>query len=483
MEYIQVSSNTCDLGNKWLERELRHVNFGDKRLIKRLIKTGTCIEGEASGSINQSCKGWSDAKGAYRLFSNKKFDPAEVYSSHYQSTQERIKGKKFVFAVQDTSYLDFDSHLKTKGLGSISKAYTKHKMGLMLHSTLMLSIEGLPLGLSSQQCWSRTLRKETAQEKSRRKYISSIEDKESYKWITALKETMNIIPKGTEVITVGDRESDIFELLWSCQELNSLFIVRNRQNRKFICSNMGKINLQTRLNQISEKKEIIIEVPKKKNGTAREANIEIKYMSGLIPIRSPSLYGSKKHDHKISDKVAVYVIRAKEINSPKGSEAIDWTLLTNIPVNSFEDAIEKIDWYKLRWKIEEYFRVLKSGCKIENARLATKERLEKLIALKSIIAFKILYLSKAAISNPEESCSKILTSKEWQALYIREHKTIIIPKDPPTIKQAIIWLGKLGGFMNRKSDKLPGTMTLWRGYENLKESMEMLCLFIPQTYG
>lgn len=206
-------------------------------------------------------------------------------------------------------------------------------------------------------------------------------------------------------------------------------------------------------------------------------------MSGLIPIRPSSLYGSKKHDHKISDKVAVYVIRAEEINSPKGSEAIDWTLLTNIPVNSFEDAIEKIDWYKLRWKIEEYFRVLKSGCKIENARLATKERLEKLISLKSIIAFKILYLSKAAISNPEESCSKILTSKEWQVLYIREHKTIIIPKDPPTIKQAIIWLGKLGGFMNRKSDKLPGTMMLWRGYENLKESMEMLCLFTSLTCG
>ena len=268
--------------------------------------------------------------------------------------------------------------------------------------------------------------------------MPSIEDKESYKWIIALKDTMKIIPEGTEVITVGDRESDIFELLWSCQELNSLFIVHSKQNRKFIYSNIGKINLQTRLNQLSEKKEIIIKVPKKKNKTTREASIEVKYISGLIPIRSPSLYGSKKHDHKISDKVAVYVIRAKEIDPPKGSEAIDWTLLTNIPVNSFEDAIEKIGWYKLRWKIEEYFRVLKSGCKIENARLATKERLEKLIALKSVIAFKILYLSKAAISNPEESCGKILTSKEWQALYIREYKTTIIPKDPPTIKQAII---------------------------------------------
>lgn len=138
MEYIKVSPNTCDLGNEWLERELQHIKFGDKRLTKRLIKTGTYIEGKASGSINQSCKGWRDAKGTYRLFSNKKFDPAEMYS--YQSTKERIKGKKLVFAVQDTSYLDFDS--KTKGLGSISKAYTK----------LILLIGGVSLGLSSQQC-------------------------------------------------------------------------------------------------------------------------------------------------------------------------------------------------------------------------------------------------------------------------------------------------------------------------------------------
>lgn len=483
MENVEVVSNAYNLGDKWLEREFRHVNFGDKRLTTRLIKTTTLIEGKASGSINQSCKSWREAKGAYRLFSNKKFKPEEIYSSHYKETRERIKGNKYVFSVQDTSNLDFDSHIKTKGLGSISKAYTKHKMGLMVHTALILTMEGLPLGLSSQRCWARVPREETAQEKTRRKYISSIKEKESYKWITALKDTMNIIPEGTQVVTIGDREADIFELLWNCQELCTLFIVRNRQNRKFICPEIGKTNLQMRINQIPEKKEMILHIPKKQGQKAREAKIEIKYMSGLIPIRSPSLYGAKNTGHKISDKVAISVVRAKEIDPPKEAEAIDWTLLTNIPVVNCEDAIERITWYKLRWKIEEYFRVLKSGCKIENSRLSTKERLEKLIALKSIIAFKILYLSKAAISHPEKLCTKILTSQEWQALYIREHKTIIIPKDPPTIKQAIIWLGKLGGFMNRKSDKLPGTMTLWRGYENLKESIEILCIFIPQSCG
>ena len=241
--------------------------------------------------------------------------------------------------------------------------------------------------------------------------------------------------------------------------------------------------MQTSLNKLSTKQEITFEVSGKGSQKSRQANIEIKYMFGLIPIRAPSLYGSKKTEHKISDRVSVYIISAKEMNPPEGVEAIDWTLLTNVPVTNFEEAIERIKWYKLRWKIEEYFKILKSGCKIENSRLSTRERLEKLIAIKSIIAFKILYLSKVALSHPEEMCTKILTSQEWKALYMREYQTILLPEEPPTIKQAIIWLGKLGGFLNRKNDKLPGVLTLWRGYENLQQSMKMLSILNSQNCG
>ena len=313
--------------------------------------------------------------------------------------------------------------------------------------------------------------------------ILLIQNKESYKWVTVLKETMRVVPGDTNVITLGDRECDLFEFLWEAQSLETLFVVRNRQDRRFICPEVGKTKLQTRLNQLSLYQETIIEVPKRGHQKTRQAILEVKYMVGLIPIRAPSLYGLEKEGHKISDKVKVYVVRAQEINPPKGVERIDWTLLTNVPVTSFEEAIERINWYKLRWKIEEYFKILKSGCKIEDSRLSTKERLERLIALKSIIAFKILYLSKVSLFHPEEPCIKILTSQEWETLYRREHRTMALPEKPPTMKQAIIWLGKLGGFLNRKNDKLPGTMTLWRGYENLKQSMEMVDIFNAQTSG
>ncbi|APR97861.1 IS4 family transposase [Wolbachia endosymbiont of Folsomia candida] len=298
-----------------------------------------------------------------------------------------------------------------------------------------------------------------------------------------LKETINNVSKDVQLVTLGDREADIFKFLWIAESLGSFYVIRNRANRKFICTEEGKTDLQTRIAQLPVKEKIVLEVAKNGHQKSRKANIEVKYMKGYIPIRAPYIYGSKDTAHKISDKVAVYVVSAKEMDPPKGVEAIDWTLLTNVPVNSTLDAIERINWYKLRWKIEEYFRILKSGCKIESSRLTTKERLQKLIAIKSIITFKILYLTKVALSHPMEACTKVLSNEEWKALYIREHQVATLPEEPPNIKQAIIWLGKLGGFMNRKGDNLPGSMTLWRGYENLRESMVMLHIITSQSYG
>ena len=470
-------------GIGWLENELRHIDFKDKRLVDRLIKTANFLDSKASGTINQSCRSWKDAKGAYRLFSNAKFNIDEVYSSHRKETRNRIKDKDMVFAIQDTTYLDYESHIKTKELGSISKNYTKHKQGLIMHSTLIVTSKGLPLGLSSQQCFTRIEPEEEQKDKSRRKYVTPIKDKESYKWIAALKETVDNVPQETKIITVGDREADIFKFLWTIEESGTGFVIRNRHDRKFICFEAGKTKIQTKIRELERKKVFKFEIPGTGNKKAREANIEVKYTYGQIPIRSASLYGSETNDHKIGDKLAVYVVSAKEIDAPVKEEAIDWTLLTNVPLNSFEDALERINWYKLRWKIEEYFRVLKSGCKIEAARLSSGTKLKKFIAIKSLIAFKILYLSKIALSSPEEKCNSIFTEQESRTLYMRVRQTSNIADQPPNIKEAITWLGKLGGFMARKGDKLPGTMTLWRGYEILQESIIMLSILSGKVCG
>ena len=145
------------------------------------------------------------------------------------------------------------------------------------------------------QCFTRIAREEEQKDKSRRRYVTPIKDKESYKWIAALKETVDNVPKDTMIITIGDREADIFKFLWKIEASGTGFVIRNRQDRKFICFETGKTKIQTKIRELEAKKVFKFEIPGNGNQKAREANIEVKYTYGLIPIRSASLYGSKDY--------------------------------------------------------------------------------------------------------------------------------------------------------------------------------------------
>jgi hypothetical protein len=481
-----MNTRLSGLGENWVQEEFAHIHFGDKRLNKRFLETVESLSHKASSSINGSCHGvWSKAKGAYRLFGNERVNCQEMFYSHRIETSKRLPGHSQIFCLQDTTHLDFDSHNKTQGLGSISKAYRKHKMGLMLHAALMVTEAGLPLGISSLQCWSRVPQEETQQEKQIRAYTCAIEEKESFKWLEALQESNVVLPQDSHLITIGDREADIFELLQTAQELNTSFIIRNRQDRTWFTAQGTRTQLRTALSLAPLLDTMTIFIPKNHQRTQRTARVEIRTSFGLIPIRNNIVYGPKAntHEHSRREKLPVYIIGIQEPNPPQGVEAVDWVLLTNLPVMDAESAKEKIRWYQLRWKIEEFFRTLKSGCLIEQCRLNTADKLKKITILKSIIAFKLMYLTKAAASHPDEDCTQVLSKEEWQTLYRRIHQTATLPAKPPTILQAVTWIAKLGGFLHRKSDKLPGLMSLWRGYDILQESIQMARILQDHSYG
>ncbi|WP_162920576.1 transposase DNA-binding-containing protein [Candidatus Fukatsuia symbiotica] len=308
-------------GNEWIREEFHQIDFGDKRLKERFFETAGLLSSKASGSIYPSCHGsWSQAKGAYRFFSNERVSKSALFRTHCVQTQKRLEGHSLVFSLQDTSELNFDSHKKTEGLGSISKAYHKHKMGLMLHASLMVTQEGLPLGLSSLKCWSRVSREETPQEKQRRLYQSTMKEKESIKWIETLYETAALIPKDTCLITLGDREADIFELFRVASSLKTFFIIRNRKDRKFIDEKGKKTTVQTALS------------------------------SGWLPIRNNLVYGPTNKDasRHIHEKVHVSAISVKEQPPPEGVAPVEWVLLTNLTATDALEAEEKVNWYRLR---------------------------------------------------------------------------------------------------------------------------------------
>jgi hypothetical protein len=216
---------------------------------------------------------------------------------------------------------------------------------------------------------------------------------------------------------------------------------------------------------------IIIEIPRdtRNNRKKRSACLEIKCskISVSVPPKVQKRYGKNK-------KIEIHLILAREINVPEGVEPIEWYLATNLEINSFDEAFEKVQWYVQRWKIERFHYVLKSGCKVEELQQEDAEQIKKLILMYSIIAIRILAITYLAREKPEISCEIMFDEEEWKVLYKIANKTTIQPTKTPTIKEAVGYLAKLGGFLGRKGDGEPGVKVIWKG---LRELDTVLCYY------
>ncbi|MDX1902550.1 MAG: IS4 family transposase [Thermonemataceae bacterium] len=158
-------------------------------------------------------------------------------------------------------------------------------------------------------------------------------------------------------------------------------------------------------------------------------------------------------------------------------------LLTNIAVNSFSQALERIEWYCLRWQIEVYHKLIKSGCRVEDCLLETADRLKRYLALMCVIAWRLFWLTYLKRQHPDSSCTTFLTQAEWQVLYCKINNTLSLPLNPPTVSQAVTWIAQLGGFLARKHDGEPGITVIWRGWQRLQSFVDIWLLFNPSTYG
>lgn len=468
----------------WIINELRHIDLGDERLFERLLVTARAFASRPMDSINEACGSWAAAKAAYRLFDNEKFDERDLFVSHQLETRRRLSKHALVFALQDTTFLDFDSHHAAKGLGSISKGYgKKDKLGLIMHPALAVAETGFPLGLLALECWSRPIRERTTRsQRSAKHYRQPIEEKESRKWLSALHDTIDTKPPKCRVITVADREADIYELMVQAMESGSGFVIRSRVNRRIDRkSSTWKRTKQTTppekmwelLAYQPAQGKATIELPSGGRNKRRTAEIEIRYMNVVTPIRENLRYGAAKlRDTKLPSEIEFYAINAKELNAPNAEDAIDWTLITSEPVTCLAEALQRIHWYKLRWSIEVYFRILKSGCRVESCRLGEAKRLQKYITLMAIIAYRLMVLDRTAREVPDKSCETVLSKVEWQALYCRVNRTNKLPTQSPSSKEVLIWIAKLGGFLGRKGDGYPGPMVLWRGWQRLQDTVD-----------
>jgi hypothetical protein len=359
--------------------------------------------------------------------------------------------------VQDTTTLDYSSHDETEGLGNNTR-YTKGK-GLLLHTTMALSGAGMPLGIMAQKYWTRD--PDEWGKKIRRKK-SGIEDKESYRWLEALEESNEGIPGDILTVTIADREADIYDLFHAAQNSGHHVLIRAVGTRK-VESETQSVYAEVKARQPEKELEITIPRNSRLKQSERTARLALRYCA--VKIKPPR--------HRSQDKslpmVELYAVCANEEHPPEGVAPISWLLLTTIPVVSYEEAVEKVRWYKHRWLIERFHYTLKSGCTVEELQLETADRLKNAIALYSIIAWKILWLVYEVRLNPDINCEKVMSTHEWQCAYCMVHEVPDPPAHPPTLREAMLLVARLGGFMCRKGDGDPGVKVLWHGYTRVRD--------------
>jgi len=463
----------------WEFSEFGEVDFCDKRLTTRLIKIAGSFANSPESSINMACESWAEAKAAYRFFQNDSVCEAKILATHTGKTVERISEYKTVLAIQDTCYISYKNHKKTKGLGIIatrirSKTTNFQTNGLVMHTAFAITTEGLPLGLLDQKITSRpVLSKEIkAIKKSSHNIALPIEEKESIRWIDTLKKTNNLQLKNTQVVTIGDREADIYELFAAAYKDKSSVLIRARQdrivNKKSTHSKKSGMKLWSLAKSFPNQGEIEIAIPERDDQPKRTAAFELRFGEFVM---NPPKNNIKSRTEKLPN-LKLNLVYVSEKNSIMGGKPMEWILLTNLNINNFGEAVEKVKWYCLRWRIESFHKILKSGLMVEGCRLGTADRLIRYLTVMSIIAWRIFFITLIARSNPNLPCTTLLKEEEWKVLYTKIHRLKSCPITPPTIRDAVRWVAQLGGFLARNNDKEPGFITLWRGWKRLFDLTE-----------
>ena len=224
--------------NQWYIDEFADVELQDARLNRRCAELAGQLDMNPEGSINQACEDWADTKAAYRFFANKKVTPEGIQAPHRERTVARMSEHKRVLAIQDTSFLNFTHHPQTEELGEIGNK-SQNQRGFGMHATMAVTETGVPLGLLSQDFFTRPIGEPTHRPAELIKL--PLEDKESYRWLQAFEQTVSLAPDDVEVITVCDREADIYEMFVFAQEHDASLLVRASSNRKLLDEEAGKL--------------------------------------------------------------------------------------------------------------------------------------------------------------------------------------------------------------------------------------------------
>ena len=449
-----------------LDKELAGCRFCDPRLGRRFQKLVGQLATRLGQTIPLACQDWTNTKAAYRFLSNGRVNETAILAGHFQATRERFAATDGpILILHDTTEFSYTRESK-QAIGILYKTCGRkdkdgrprlHTVcGILMHSSLAVTAEGLPLGLAAIKFWTRSKFKGTnALKRMVNPTRVPIEAKESVRWLENLKQSTSLLEEPPRCIHIGDRESDIYELFCSAQESGTKFLVRTCVDR---LAGDGRHTIAAAMRHVKVKAIHKVEVRDAK-GKVSQATVKIKYHRLRV---YPPIGKQKEYP-----PLLLTVIYAQESPTPRGREKIDWKLITNLPVRSRKDAVEKLTWYAMRWRIETFHKILKSGCRAEASKLRTAQRIVNLIAVFCVLSWRIFWMTMMNRVAPTASPLIALTDVETLLL------DTLVPETPKRRKAMLstylVKIARLGGYLARANDSPPGNMVMWRGLSRLTD--------------
>ncbi len=444
----------------WVERELDGGAYPDERLKTRLGALLGDLGRSVGGTIPAACRDWAATKAAYRFLDNSRIDDGVILAGHFAATAGRFaETSGTVLVLHDTCEFSFQRECPD-GVGTLSIIKGRHAArtvcGLLMHSSLALTTAGLPLGLAAVKFWSRKEFKGTnARKKSVNPTRVPIEEKESYRWLENLADSARRLGDPARCVHVCDREGDIFELFSAARDEGTHFLARAAVDR---CAGRGKTTVAKKMARGPVRGEHEVEV-RDRRGEATPAVLSVRF--GRMTVHPPA---AKRGRYPA---LSLTVLHAFERGRPAGREPIRWKLLTDLPVGDMAAAVEKLDWYALRWKHEVFHKVLKSGCRAEQAKLRTTARLTNLLAVLCVVGWRVYWLTMVGRVEPDAPAEVAFAPAEVAAL--DRLAGALTPAAGRTVSHYLVEVAKLGGYLGRAGDPPPGNMVVWRGITRLAD--------------
>ncbi len=438
--------------NQWAKQQFATCPLGDQRRIRRLIQVAEQVVQQPAASFPKQMQSWGDLKAAYRLFDADQVTFQSVATPHWQQTRTVEPGRYLL--LNDTTEVDFGYRREIEGLSQVGSG---SGTGFLLHNALLVEAQSRVVrGLAGQTIHYRKSapKKENKSQRFKR-------ERESRVWGDVI-EMIGPPPEGAEWVHVCDRGADDFEVFCRLRQNRSQWVVRASSRHRLILADERQMPLDDYLATLAVAGNYELHLRARPGQAARVAHMEVRVGRLQMPVprhRSPWVRALAP------EPIPMNVVWVRETNPPRGHKRIEWVLYTSLPVDSFQDAWQIVEYYECRWLIEEYHKALKTGCSVQQRLLRHADRLEAMVGLMSVVAVRLLQLKSVARHEPDRPAHTVVPLLWLELLKAARPKLSRVRE--LSIYQFYREIAKLGGFLARRHDGEPGWITIWRGWEHL----------------